>query len=105
MIFLSLAAMQYRDYREAMECAFGISPDIMFGDMFAFGGTIITTLTYSLIGVVGDRITFGILMILFIVQSALHLYNRQVLSRLVIWAQVTVLLMYTIDIWQPCFFS
>lgn len=100
MIFLSLAALQYGEYREAMKYAFGelISPKVVFGDVIAFMGTMLTMLTYILIGVVGDGIAFSLLIILFIVQSALHLYNRKVLSRLVIWAQVIILLIYAVNI-------
>ena len=100
MIFLSLAALQYGEYREAMKYAFGelIPPKVVFGDVFAFIGTMLTMLTYILIGVVGDGIAFSALIILFIVQSALHLYNRKMLSRLVIWAQVIILLVYAVNI-------
>lgn len=96
MIFLSLAALQYGEYREAMKYAFGelIPSEIMFGDVLAFIGTMLTMITYILIGVVGDGIAFSVLMILFITQSALHLYHRRVMSRLVIWAQVIILLTY-----------
>lgn len=100
MIFLSLAALQYGEYREAMKYAFGelISPEVVFGDVFAFIGTMLTMLTYILIGVAGDGITFSLLMVLFIIQSALHLHNRKILSRLVIWAQVIILLIYAVNI-------
>lgn len=99
MIFLSLAALQYGEYREAMKYAFGelIPPEVVFGDVFAFIGTMLTMLTYILIGVVGDGIAFSALMILFIIQSALHLYHRKVLSRLVIWVQVIILLIYAVN--------
>ena len=100
MIFLSLAALQYGEYREAMKYAFGelIPPEVVFGDVFAFIGTMLTMLTYILIGVVGDGIAFSLLMILFIIQSALHLYHRRILSRIVIWAQVIILLIYAVNI-------
>lgn len=99
MIFLSLAALQYGEYREAMKYAFGelIPPEVVFGDVFAFIGTMLTMLTYILIGVVGDGIAFSALMILFIIQSALHLYHRKILSRIVIWAQVIILLIYAVN--------
>lgn len=100
MIFLSLAALQYGEYREAMKYAFGelIPPEVVFGDVLAFIGTMLTMLTYILIGVAGDGITFSLLMVLFIIQSALHLHNRKILSRLVIWAQVIILLIYAVNI-------
>lgn len=99
-IFLSLAALQYEEYREAMRYAFGelISPEVVFGEVFAFIGTMLTMLTYILIGVVGDGIAFSALMSLFIIQSALHLYHGKILSRLVIWAQVIILLIYAVNI-------
>lgn len=98
MIFLSLAALQYGEYREAMKYAFGelIPPEVMFGDVLAFIGTMLTMLTYILIGVGGDGIAFSALMLLFIIQSALHLYHRRILSRIVIWIQVIILLIYAV---------
>lgn len=99
MIFLSLAALQYEEYREAMKYAFGelIPPEVVFGDVLAFIGTMLTMLTYILIGVAGDGITFSLLMVLFIIQSALHLYHRRILSRIVIWTQVIILLIYAVN--------
>ena len=99
MIFLSLAALQYGEYREAMKYAFGelISPEVVFGDVLAFIGTMLTMLTYILIGVAGDGMTFSLLMVLFIIQSALHLYHRRILSRIVIWTQVIILLIYAVN--------
>lgn len=99
MIFLSLAALQYGEYREAMKYAFGelIPPEVVFGDVLAFIGTMLTMLTYILIGVAGDGITFSLLMVLFIIQSALHLYHRRILSRIVIWTQVIILLIYAVN--------
>ena len=99
MIFLSLAALQYEEYREAMKYAFGelIPPEVVFGDVLAFIGTMLTMLTYILIGVAGDGMTFSLLMVLFIIQSALHLYHRRILSRIVIWTQVIVLLIYAVN--------
>ena len=99
MIFLSLAALQYGEYREAMKYAFGelIPPEVVFGDVLAFIGTMLTMLTYILIGVAGDGMTFSLLMVLFIIQSALHLYHRRILSRIVIWTQVIILLIYAVN--------
>ena len=99
MIFLSLAALQYEEYREAMKYAFGelIPPEVVFGDVLAFIGTMLTMFTYILIGVAGDGMTFSLLMVLFIIQSALHLYHRRILSRIVIWTQVIILLIYAVN--------